>query len=71
MPSLQGVWFRNAFAHGGQAETLEAWLDPARLQPDYVPKGFHIGPGPIQGHPFGLNLSATDKQDLIAFLGTL
>ncbi len=71
VPSLQGLWFRNAFGHGGQAETLEEWLDPTRLQPDYVPKGFHIGPGPIQGHPFGLNLSATDKRDLIAFLKTL
>ncbi|MBV8832255.1 MAG: hypothetical protein JO108_23890 [Acidobacteriaceae bacterium] len=71
VPSLKGVWFRNAFGHAGQAETLEEWLDPARLKPDYVPKGFHIGPGPIQGHPFGLNLSAADKQDLIAFLRTL
>ncbi len=71
VPSLRGVWFRNAFGHGGQAETLEEWLDPARLKSDYVPKGFHIGPGPIQGHPFGLNLPAGDKQDLIAFLKTL
>ena len=71
VPSLQGVWFRNAFGHAGQAETLEQWLDPARLKSDYVPKGFHIGPGPIQGHPFGLDLPAADKQDLIAFLKTL
>lgn len=71
VPSLQGVWFRNAFGHAGQAETLEEWFDPARLKFDYVPKGFHIGPGPIQGHPFGLTLSSTEKQDLIAFLKTL
>jgi mono/diheme cytochrome c family protein len=71
VPSLQGVWFRSAFGHGGQANTLEEWLDPARLNPDYVPKGFHMGSGPIQGHPFGLNLSTPDKQDLIAFLRTL
>ena len=71
VPSLQGVWFRNAFGHAGQAETLEEWFDPARLKSDYVPKGFHTGPGPIQGHPFGLDLSATEKQDLIAFLKTL
>lgn len=71
VPSLEGVWFRNAFGHAGQAETLEEWLDPARLKSDYVPKGFHLGPGPIQGHPFGLNLTAPDKQDLIAFLKTL
>jgi cytochrome c peroxidase len=72
VPSLQGVWLRTAaFGHGGQAGTLEEWLDPARLQDDYVPKGFHLGPGPIQGHEFGLKLSPEDKQALIAFLKTL
>jgi hypothetical protein len=71
VPSLHGVWFRNAFGHGGQADTLEEWFDPARLKTEYVPKGFHIGPGPIQGHPFGLRLGASDTQDLIAFLKTL
>lgn len=71
VPSLQGVWFRTAFGHTGQAETLEEWFDPARLKADYVPKGFHLGPGPIQGHPFGLDLNAEDKKALIAFLKTL
>jgi hypothetical protein len=71
VPSLKGVWFRNAFGHMGQADTLEEWLDPERLKSDYVPKGFHIGPGPIQGHPFGLDLPAAEKQDLIVFLKTL
>jgi hypothetical protein len=71
VPSLQGVWFRNAFGHAGQADTLEEWLDPARLKSQYVSKGFHMAPGPIQGHPFGLNLPAGDQQDLIAFLKTL
>ena len=71
VPSLRGVWYRNAFGHGGQAETLEEWFDPARLKDDYVPKGFHIGPGPIKGHEFGLKLTADDRQALIAFLKTL
>jgi hypothetical protein len=71
VPSLHGVWFRNAFGHAGQAETLEEWFDAARLKHDYVPKGFHLGPGPIQGHPFGLDLNAEDKTALIAFLKTL
>ncbi len=44
VPSLRGAWFRSAFGHGGQAETLEEWFDPARLEPGYVPKGFHLGP---------------------------
>lgn len=71
VPSLQGVWFHSALGHGCQAETLEEWFDPARLKADYVPRGFHIGPGPIQGHAFGLDLPEADKQDLIAFLKTL
>jgi hypothetical protein len=50
---------------------LEEWLDAARLKDDYVPKGFHIGPGPINGHGFGLSLTPDDKRALIAFLKTL
>ena len=66
VPSLRGVWYRNGFGHNGQAYTLEEWLDPARLRDDYVPKGFHLGPGPIKGHEFGLGLTPGDRQDLIA-----
>lgn len=71
VPSLRGVWFRNAFGHGGWADTLEEWFDPARLKADYVPKGYHLGPGPIQGHEYGLKIPAEDKRALIAFLKTL
>jgi mono/diheme cytochrome c family protein len=71
VPSLRGVWFRNGFGHGGQAETLEEWFDPARLQDGYVPKGAHLGPGPIEGHENGLALSPEDREALIAFLKTL
>jgi hypothetical protein len=71
VPSLRGVWHRSAFGHGGQAETLDEWFDPARLNSDYVPKGFHLGPGPIEGHDFGLRLSSEDRAALIAFLKTL
>jgi hypothetical protein len=71
VPSLRGVWYRNAFGHMGQAETLEEWFDPARLNRDYVPKGFHLAPGPIQGHEFGLKLSMEDRVALIGFLKTL
>jgi hypothetical protein len=71
VPSLRGVWFRNGFGHSGSADTLEEWLDPARLKEDYVAKGYHRGPGPILGHEFGLKLSPEDKQALIAFLKTL
>jgi hypothetical protein len=71
VPSLRGVWFRNGFSHGGYADTLEEWLDPARLTKDYVPKGYHREPSSIRGHEFGLKLSSDDKQALIAFLRTL
>jgi cytochrome c peroxidase len=71
VPSLRGVWYRNAFGHMGQAETLEEWFDPARLNLDYTPKGFHLGRGPIRGHEFGLNLPIGDRAALIAFLRTL
>jgi mono/diheme cytochrome c family protein len=71
VPSLRGVWYRSAFGHGGQADSLEEWFDPARLKDDYVAKGFHLGPGPIKGHEFGLKLSPDDRQALIAFLKTL
>jgi hypothetical protein len=71
VPSLRGVWFRNGFSHGGNAATLEEWFDPARLKEDYVPNGYHRGPGPIRGHEFGLKLSPEDKQALVAFLKTL
>jgi hypothetical protein len=71
VPSLRGVWFRNGFSHGGNADTLEEWFDEARLKEDYVPKGYHRGSGPIRGHEFGLKLPTEDKEALIAFLKTL
>ena len=71
VPSLRGVWFRTGFGHAGQAETLEEWFDPGRLEDGYVPKGFHLAPGPIEGHEKGLDLSPEDRKALIAFLKTL
>jgi hypothetical protein len=71
IPSLKGVWYRRGFGHGGWCESLEDWFDSARLAEDYVPTGFHLGPGPVKGHEFGLHLAADEKRDLIAFLKTL
>ncbi|HTS26331.1 MAG TPA: di-heme oxidoredictase family protein [Bryobacteraceae bacterium] len=71
VPSLRGVWMRSVFGHEGQAASLEEWLDPARLSADYVPNGFHLAPGPIQGHEYGIKLSVADRKSLIAFLKTL
>jgi hypothetical protein len=71
VPSLRGVWMRSVFGHEGQAASLEEWFDPARLNADYVPKGFHLAPGAIQGHEYGTNLTVGDRRALIAFLKTL
>jgi len=74
IPSLRGVWYRGPFEHSGSIATLEDWFDPNRLGSDYVPsgfKGFGVDRRPVTGHPFGLSLSADEKNALIAFLNTL
>lgn len=58
VPSLKGVWYRGPFEHNGRAATLEDWFDPTRLRS-------------VKGHPFGLSLSAVDRQALIQYLRTL
>ena len=74
VPSLKGVWYRGPFGHNGSAATVEDWFNPARLDPGYVPTGFKGYDGKtrsIPGHPFGLQLSPSERKDLIAFLKTL
>ena len=74
VPSLEGLWYRGTYEHNGSVATLEDWFDPARLRDDYVPtgyKGFGKTSRAVEGHEFGLRLSAADKQALIAFLKTL
>ncbi len=74
VPSLKGLWYRRILGHNGSAATLQDWFDPARLSPQYVPTGFKGFDGKtrsIPGHPFGLALSPSERQDLIAFLKTL
>lgn len=48
---------------------------PKRLDPDYVPTGWKGPPGTtmraVKGHEFGLDLTADERADLIAFLKTL
>lgn len=58
VPSLKGLWYRGALGHEGKVASLEEWLDPARLRR-------------VKGHEFGLKLSASDRQSLIAFLRIL
>lgn len=73
VPSLEGLWYRGPFGHGGALARLEDWFDPHRLDDDYVPTGFspEDGPRPVLGHTFGLDLSDDDRRALIAFLRTL
>ena len=74
VPSLKGVWYRGPFEHNGSVATLEDWFDSARLEADYRPTGFAGlvgGPRPVPGHRFGLSLSESDRNALIAFLKTL
>ena len=74
VPSLEGVWYRGPFEHNGSVATLEDWFDPLRLHDAYAPtgwKGDGVETRPVRGHEFGLQLSADDKQALIAFLKTL
>jgi hypothetical protein len=73
-PSLKGVWYRSMFGHSGWCATLEDWFDPRRLREDYAPTGykpFGLKTYAVKGHPFGLNLSAEDRNALIGFLKTL
>ena len=58
VPSLRGVWYRGPLEHRGSVKDLEEWFDPERASR-------------VPGHPFGLNLSASDRGALIAFLRTL
>jgi hypothetical protein len=74
VPSLKGVWYRGPFEHNGSVATLEDWFDRSRLREDYVPtgfKGYGVKTRAVKGHEYGLHLSDTDKQALIAFLKTL
>jgi hypothetical protein len=58
VPSLRGVWYRGPLEHRGAVKGLEEWFDPERASR-------------VPGHLFGLNLSDSDRQALIAFLRTL
>jgi len=68
------VWYRGPFEHNGSVAALEDWFDMRRLRDDYIPTGFKgadVKVRAIKGHRFGLDLSAADREALIAFLKTL
>lgn len=74
VPSLRGVWDRPRLLHDGSLTSLEELFDPARLEPDYEPKGWSppgVTKRPVPGHEFGLDLDAPAKAALLAFLRSL
>ena len=74
VPSLRGAWYRGHYLHDGAAASLEEMFDPDRLKDTHVPGGYRP-PGvtnhAIEGHPFGLQLDAHERTQLMAFLRTL
>ncbi len=74
VPSLKGLWYRGPFLHDGSLATIEDILDPRRLRDEYVPTGFKradVATQAVRGHEFGMDLTAKDRQALVAYLKTL
>lgn len=69
VPSLHGVGTRGPLLHDGTVAGLSAMFDPGRLDASYA--GRLHGTGAVAGHPYGLDLSATDRAALVAYLGAL
>ena len=71
----EGYWEKlQHYLHDGSAASLEEMFDPDRLKDSHVPEGWNP-PGmqtrAIKGHEFGLNLTPSEREQLIAFLKTL
>jgi hypothetical protein len=73
IPSLRMLWLEPCYLHDGSIGTLEELFNPARLKPEFRSSNWHPSTPPraIRGHPFGLDLPAGDRADLVAFLKTL
>lgn len=71
IPSLRGVGSRRLLLHDGSLTSLEELFDPARLNPDYEPKGWNppgVNRRAVSGHELGLSLSTEEKAALLAFV---
>jgi mono/diheme cytochrome c family protein len=69
VPSLHGVSTRGPLLHDASLPDLDAMFDPVRTLATYT--GGRLGPGPVPGHTFGLELDGADRADLLAYLQTL
>jgi hypothetical protein len=65
VPSLRGVGSRGPLLHDASAPDLDAFFDPARVTPGFTGSRSH---GPIEGHPFNIALSASDRAAALAYL---
>jgi cytochrome c5 len=69
VPSLRGVGTRGQLLHDGTLPSLAAMFDPSRDTSSFAAR-LH-GAGGVPGHPFGLDLDASDRAALLGFLGSL
>jgi cytochrome c553 len=69
VPSLRGAALRPTLFHDGSLPSLDALLDPARLDDGY--QGGARGSGAVKGHVFGLGLSDADRAALLAYVRSL
>jgi mono/diheme cytochrome c family protein len=69
VPSLHGVGSRGPLLHDGTLPSVDAMFDPSRLNASFT--GRLHGAGRVPGHPYGLDLSAADREALVAYLHAL
>jgi mono/diheme cytochrome c family protein len=66
VPSLRYVGSRGPLLHDASLPSIDALFDPARLTPEF--SGRLHGSGAVLGHPFGLDLSESDRAALIRYV---
>lgn len=73
VPTLRMVWMDKCFLHDCSVGTLEELFDPNRLKPDFRASNWtpSTPPHAVKGHDYGLDLSPTERAQLIKFLKTL
>jgi Cytochrome c len=67
--ALRGVAARATLLHDGSLPDVSSLLDPRRLDASYLDGA--RGPGPVRGHPFGLELDEPARRALVAYLRML
>jgi hypothetical protein len=68
-PALRGLATRATLLHDGTLADISSLLDPGRLDASYL-EGAR-GPGPVRGHPFGLELDEPERRALLVYLRSL